>query len=110
LRNEPVVVDVGELRMDDVERVRLNYNNSRRENRREIMFDSNDKDMSNGVEEGEEQDVDDLRNILADVDIGENYVGSIEQMHSSYHSGVESQQETTIEMMTESNNRQNANL
>ena len=110
MRNEPVVVDVGELCMDDVERVRLNYNNSRRENPQEIMFDSNNKDISNGVEEGEEQDVDDLRNILADVDIGENYVENIEQMHSSYHSGVEIQQETTIEMMTESNNGQNANL
>ena len=57
MRNEPVVVDVGESFMGDVERVRSNYNNSRRENRQGITFDSNDKAISN-VEEGEQQNVD----------------------------------------------------
>ena len=80
MRNEPVVMDVGDSFIGDVERIRSNY-------QRKVTFSSDNKDCKN-VEEGE-HDIFDFGNVSANLDIGESSVGNIEQMHSLYFSDVE---------------------
>ena len=79
LRNEPVVVDVGDSFVGDVERIRSNYYSSDA-SQRYRTFGSNHENNRN-IEEGE-QDVLDLRNIQVNLDVAGSFVDCIEQTQS----------------------------